>query len=133
MQVICAWCRLEGRPGVLGQREPLDDRSETHGICDRHQQAVLATLASPSCPSLEWLFIVPANDQALYEHMVRLLQGVGGVAVILDRRQSERRQVSMPTATDKRRDERRVRRPERSSLGYSVVRFRVRTSGADPG
>ena len=127
MQVICAWCQLEGRSGVLGQREPLEDPSETHGICERHQQAVLATLPSRSCPSLERLYIVSARDPALYEHMVRLFQGVAGVAVIVDRRQSERRRVSMPTTIEHRREERRVRHPERSSLGYSVVRFRMRT------
>lgn len=126
MQVICSWCRREGHPGFLGRREPLEDDTETHGICDRHQQAVLATLPSPSCPSLERLYIVPPRDRALYEHMVRLFQGVRGLRVIVDRRQSERRRTSMPTTPDHRREERRLRRPERSALGYAVVRFRAR-------
>ena len=37
MIVVCAWCEAEGRPNVLAEREPLDDRSATHGVCAQHQ------------------------------------------------------------------------------------------------
>ena len=28
MNIVCAWCNTQ-----MGEREPLDDKSETHGIC----------------------------------------------------------------------------------------------------
>ncbi len=40
MIVVCAWCEAEGRPHVLAEREPLEDRSPTHTAC-AHHQAVL--------------------------------------------------------------------------------------------
>ena len=33
MKAVCAWCRAEGAPADLGEREPLDQVDETHGIC----------------------------------------------------------------------------------------------------
>jgi hypothetical protein len=41
---LCAWCEQEGKPGILGEKEPLDDPTATHGVCDTHQRALLATL-----------------------------------------------------------------------------------------
>ncbi|MDI3466328.1 MAG: hypothetical protein OJF50_005149 [Nitrospira sp.] len=42
MQVICSWCRGEGRVGFVGEKAPLDDRRETHSICIEHEKAVRA-------------------------------------------------------------------------------------------
>jgi hypothetical protein len=128
MRVICAWCQQEGRSGLLRVREPLDDTSETHGICERHQQEVFEGLPSTSFPSTRWLFIVPAKDSASYAHMKRLLANVSGAAVIVDRRQSERRRASGAATPERRRLDRRVRRPQSSSLGYSLIRFAVRAA-----
>jgi hypothetical protein len=44
MKQVCAWCEREGKTGLLGEKEPLDDPSETHGVCDSHQRVLLATL-----------------------------------------------------------------------------------------
>ena len=44
MRQLCAWCEQEGKPGILGEKEPLDDPTVTHGVCDAHQRALLATL-----------------------------------------------------------------------------------------
>jgi hypothetical protein len=129
MQVICAWCQSEGRPGLLRVREPLDDPTQTHGICDRHQQAVFEAFPSTSFPATRWLFIVPRGDVARYEHLVRLLRDVAGATVIMDRRQGERRRGSGAPSPERRRIDRRVRRPERNSLGYALVRFTVRDPG----
>lgn len=126
MRVICAWCQHEGRSGLLRVREPLDDPTETHGICDRHQQAVFEGFPSTSFPSTRWLFIVPSGDVARYEHMVKLLSDVPGATVILDRRRGERRHGGAAATPDRRRFERRVRRPELSSLGYRLIRFTIR-------
>lgn len=43
MRVLCAWCLKEGKPeaeALIGEREPLGDGQETHGICPHHRQEV---------------------------------------------------------------------------------------------
>ncbi|ALA60982.1 hypothetical protein [Nitrospira moscoviensis] len=42
MTIICSWCRGEGQTGIVGEKAPLDDRRETHGICTTHRHAVRA-------------------------------------------------------------------------------------------
>ena len=42
MQVICSWCRGEGRVGFVGEKAPFGDRRETHSICIEHLQVVRA-------------------------------------------------------------------------------------------
>ena len=130
MRVICAWCQKEGRSGLLRVREPVDDDSETHGICDRHQQAIFEAFPSASFPSTRWLFIVPRGEPARFAHLVQLLRDVPGTSVILDRRRGERRGSAASPAQERRRLDRRVRRPETSSLGYAVVRFTVKPMDA---
>jgi hypothetical protein len=108
-------------------REPLDDTSDTHGICERHQQLVFEAFPSKSFPSIRWLFIVARGDVARYEHQARILRDVSGVAVIMDRRQAERRRRSTGSVTpERRRVDRRVRTTEMNSLGYALVRFSTR-------
>ena len=130
MRVICAWCQQEGRPGLLRVREPLEDTTDTHGICERHQQEVFEGFPSTSFPSTRWLFIVPSGDAARYEHLLKLLADVPGATVIIDRRHGERRRTPAPATPDRRRLERRVRRPEKNSLGYALVRFALRNGEA---
>ena len=132
MRVICAWCQQDGRSGLLRVREPLDDDSETHGICERHQRGILETFPSASFPDTRWLFIVPNGDAARFDHLVQLLRDVPGTTVIMDRRRGERRHVQTSAPHERRRLDRRVRRAETNSLGYAVVRFAVATSGPAP-
>lgn len=42
MRIICAWCLQEGKIALLGEKVPLDDPRETHGICKAHRLAVQA-------------------------------------------------------------------------------------------
>lgn len=126
MRVMCAWCQQEGKSGLLRIREPIDDPAETHGICERHQQAIFEAFPSTSFPTTRWLFIVPARDPARYQHLVQLLHDVAGATVIADRRRSERRRGGIRPAEERRRLDRRVRRPEINSLGYALVRFTIR-------
>ena len=44
MRQLCAWCEQEGKIGFLGEKEPFDDPTVTHGVCDSHQRALLDTL-----------------------------------------------------------------------------------------
>jgi len=130
MRVVCAWCQQEGRSHLLRVGEPLDDTSETHGICDRHQQAILELFPSSSFPSTRWLFIVAPDQPGAYRHLLRVMEDVAGVTVIVDRRREERRRVSVQPAEERRRSDRRVRRPERSALGYMLVRFAPREAAS---
>ena len=38
MKVIYSWCKSEGRPALVGEKVPLADLRETHGICNFHFQ-----------------------------------------------------------------------------------------------
>ena len=40
MKVICSWCRQAGKPELVGEKAPLDDARETHGICVVHRHDV---------------------------------------------------------------------------------------------
>jgi hypothetical protein len=128
MRVVCAWCQHEGRSHLLRITEPLDDTSETHGICDRHQQALLELFPSASFPSTKWLFVVSPVQPGAYEHLSQVMHGIPGVTVIVDRRRGERRRGGggVTPAEERRRADRRVRRPEWSGLGYVLVRFAPR-------
>ena len=132
MRVVCAWCQQEGRSHLLRIGEPLDDTSETHGICDRHQQAILELFPSHSFPSTRWLFIISPDEPGAYAHLARAMRDVTGVTVIVDRRRGERRSGSGRVTPERRRAERRVRRPERNSLGYVLVRFAPRSPDSPP-
>jgi hypothetical protein len=123
MKVTCAWCQREGEPASLGERAPLDDPAETHGICRRHTLGLLDRLPSRSFPGVRLLFVVGRDESALYENLRRELAGVSGVRVMLERRHGERRVERLNVPDDQRRDDRRVRQGEVSSLGYTVIRF----------
>ena len=40
MKIVCSWCRQEGKPELVGEKPPLDDARETHGICVVHRYEV---------------------------------------------------------------------------------------------
>ncbi|MEO6306801.1 MAG: hypothetical protein ABIO96_03725 [Nitrospiraceae bacterium] len=42
MKIICSWCRQAGEPELVGEKAPLDDARETHGICVVHRHDVKA-------------------------------------------------------------------------------------------
>lgn len=123
MKVICAWCQREGRSGFLREREPLDDASETHGICLRHQRLVVATLPSHSFPDVQLLIVVRPDERALYGYLKKALGELKGVHVIVDRRQGERRRDGEAPPRERRRGERRLPDREVHLLGCTVVRF----------
>jgi len=123
MRVTCAWCQREGEPASLGERAPLDDPAETHGICRRHTLGLLDRLPSRSFPGVRLLLVVSQHEAALYENLQRELAGVNGVRVMLERRQGERRVEQQEVTEEQRHDERRVRQGEVSALGYTVIRF----------
>lgn len=123
MKVSCAWCQREGQPASLGERAPLDDPAETHGICRRHTQELVNRLPSRSFPGVRLLLVVSPKEEALYEHLQRELAGVTGVQVILERRRADRRLTDSDVPEDQRQVDRRVRQGEVSAFGYTVIRF----------
>ncbi len=123
MRAICAWCKAEGRPGDLGEREPLDDLSETHGLCPAHLAWILAQLPSISFPGVQLLIVVEDGDAGLYQHLSRSMAAVTGVKVIRERRLQEQRRASHSVLVDRRRGDRRQSRAVRQSMGCMFIRF----------
>lgn len=123
LRAFCAWCQGEGGPAFLGERAPLDDETETHGVCRRHLQHILAALPSQSFPDVTYLFVIKPGEGGLYDHLERSFLGVRGVKIIMERRQRERREVNRRAPHDRRRAERRQPRGTFHALGYTTIRF----------
>ena len=108
---------------MLGEREPIDDTTETHGVCAQHSEKLIEQLPSTAFPGMRMLIVVRRTETALYDHLARSFAAVPDVGVVLDRRQGERRTTPGNMATERRRANRRIRKSQFSSLGYLVVRF----------
>ncbi|MDP2701632.1 MAG: hypothetical protein Q8P98_06140 [Candidatus Rokubacteria bacterium] len=123
MRAICAWCRAEGSPADLGEREPLEDPDETHGFCQRHLTQFLAAARSRPSAGLRLLIVVKRSDQSLYEYLTRAMAGVEGVHVMVDRRHGERRREARSVPGERRQADRRQSRDVVHSIGCTFVRF----------
>jgi hypothetical protein len=114
MKILCAWCCREGRPGYMGEREPLDNPEPTHGVCAYHKAQLLESLPSRSFPDTQVLIVVHRRNTALYERLKLSLAAMSHVKVIVDRRVSGRRHARS----------RRIREGTISPLGdFTIVRF----------
>jgi hypothetical protein len=120
---ICAWCRAEGSPADLGEREPQEDPNETHGLCQRHLTHFLAAARSRPSAGLRLLIVVKRSDQSLYEYLTRGMAGVEGVHVMADRRHGERRREARSVSGERRQADRRQSRGVVHSMGCTFVRF----------
>ena len=123
MKVVCAWCRREGRPDYVGEKEPFDNPASTDGICSRHYEQFLESLPSTSFPDVELLIVVHPKETTLFAYLQRNLAGVRHVQVIMERRHGDRRQERRNVAVEQRERERRLRGGKRFALGYTAVRF----------
>jgi hypothetical protein len=125
MLVLCAWCRRNGEPGYLGEREPLDNPEPTHGVCTPHKIQLLESLPSRSFPEAELLIVVRRENIALYWQLERVFAALSRVKVLLDRRGPERRAVPCSDSHEPRRmSRRRIREGTISPLGgFTIVRF----------
>lgn len=128
MLILCAWCRRDGEPGYLGEREPLDNPEPTHSICAAHQNQLLESLPSRSFPQAELLIVVDRENIELYAQLEQVFLGVPGVKVLLDRRGSDRRSgPPLEWGGGRRRITRRIRKGVTSPLGgFTIVRFTPR-------
>ena len=129
MRAICAWCRAEGSPADLGEREPLEDPVETHGLCQRHSTRLLGMARARPSAGLRLLIVVKRGDQRLYENVTRAMAGVEGVHVLVDRRHGERRREVRAVPGERRQADRRQSRGAVHSIGCNFVRF-LPTEGA---
>jgi hypothetical protein len=110
-------------PAGLGEREPLEDPVETHGICQRHLTQLLGAARSRPSAGLRLLIVVKRSDQSLCEYITRAMVGVEGVRVMADRRHGERRREAHSTPGERRRADRRQSRGVVHSMGCNFVRF----------
>ena len=49
MKIVCSWCRKEGIAEFVGEKAPLDDARETHGICVNHRREVQVRWQESGC------------------------------------------------------------------------------------
>ena len=129
MREVCAWCKSEQSDVAIEPPPSLGDLMETHTICERHARELIAQLPSRSFPGIRTLVVVRRAEAELYEHLTSALSGVKDVAVIVDRRERERRRGAQAVRAERRRVNRRVRKMEFSGFGYFVVHFGPRRGG----
>ena len=60
VKVLCAWCVRDGKPAFLREKLPLEDLSETHGLCADHFTSLSASVKQVVTPKV-WL-LSRAND-----------------------------------------------------------------------
>lgn len=122
MRALCSWCQAEGSPALLGEREPLENPTDTFGVCPRHMAAVLTAPRLRPSTNGQLLIVVALKDRGLYEYLSRGLADVEGVQVILERRQSERRGRPREVSWERRQGDRRQPRGVIRSMGCTFIR-----------
>lgn len=117
MKAVCAWCRAEGRPGLVGERPPFDDLAEVRGVCWQHKLDLLERTRTNSTTGLgrhgdvRFLVIVGRQHSDLWPQVSERVLDDRRVRVLLDRRQRDRRQREQAHRGERRQAQRR-RPPE---------------------
>jgi hypothetical protein len=130
---ICSWCQAEGSPADLGEREPLDDPAETHGLCQRHLTQCLSSARSRPSAGLRLLIVVKSEERGLYDYLTRAMTEVPGVHVMMDRRVGERRRLGRLVSGERRQGDRRQARGVADFMGCAFVRFGLASGAARAG
>ena len=65
MKVVCSWCRKEGKAELVGEKAPLDDARETHGICALHRDQIRQHWQASISKSASATFLGAASAFAL--------------------------------------------------------------------
>ena len=50
MKIVCTWCEEEGKPGIIGEDEPLDDLSVVDAVCRSHRDWFVAQIDAVPAP-----------------------------------------------------------------------------------
>jgi len=56
VKVLCAWCVRDGKPAFLREKFPLEDPSETHGLCGDHFTSLSASVGKIVTPRV-WMLL----------------------------------------------------------------------------
>jgi hypothetical protein len=123
VRAICSWCQAEGSPADLGEREPLDDLAETHGVCQRHLTQFLGSARSRPSAGLRLLIVVKSEERSLYDYLTRAMTEVEGVHVLMDRRLTDRRRLARAISGERRQGDRRQSHGVADFMGCAFVRF----------
>jgi archaellum component FlaC len=113
VKVVCAWCRSEGREGLIGERPPLDDPRETSGVCWMHKLETLhrtrpsADRETARDGQVRFLVIVGRQAPDLFARVSDQFLDDPRVQVLTDRRRVERRRSASPHQPERRGHERR--------------------------
>lgn len=115
VKVVCAWCRSEGREGLIGERPPLDDSRETSGVCWMHKletlQRTRTSIAEREPPTrdgqVRFLVIVARQAVDLFARVSDQFIDDPRVQVLTDRRRAERRRLTGLNQPERRSQERR--------------------------
>src|SRR5512143_1549460 len=78
MNTVCAWCQK-----YMGSKEPLHDPAVSHGICNE-------CMERDSLDDTPVLVVSPKRAEAI-PMLQSLLRGAPEIAIVVDRRASERR------------------------------------------
>jgi len=116
MRVVCAQCLREGLS------DP-DNPTESHAVCDRHGVSLRSAMAAHSFGGVRLLVIVAAGEQVLFDYVRRACAGVNDVAIIMERRGSERRSDARSVDEDRRGQDRRQRITDAPAPWYRYLRF----------
>jgi hypothetical protein len=115
----------------MGQVSPYEDTAVTHGICDRCAARVRTgqdRLPPTPLPPGHVLLVVAREARPLFWHLRGALEGLAGIAVVLDRRTHERRRIVTKIASNRRTAPRRrgivSRGPLPATFGLWIVRSR---------
>jgi len=120
-------------PADLGEREPLDDLAETHGVCQRHLTQFLGSARSRPSAGLRLLIVIRSEERGLYDHLARAMTEVAGVHVMMDRRVGERRRLERLVSGERRQGDRRQSRGVADFMGCAFVRFEPAPGAAQAG
>ncbi len=110
MRVVCAWCQAEGRPGALGEKPPLDEPGETHGICWQHRIRLLA--GNPLLEDSRFLVVVARSRPDILAEARQQFADDPRIQVVADRRHGERRRGGGAYWPERRRGDRRTAEDE---------------------
>jgi hypothetical protein len=66
MKIVCSWCRQEGKDEFVGEKAPLDDARETHGICVLHREQIRQHWHASNRMKSATSFLTAASTFALF-------------------------------------------------------------------
>ena len=118
---VCAWCRL-----FLGLKRPLAKWEMTHGVCQTCVDQLTAG-RDGGVSAVSRTVLVVSRDPIGLKAAGKVIGGAGyPMALVADRRLSERRARNIPVALDRRRGgDRRASPPATWTHGYVLIESSV--------